>query len=174
MKDELILVDAQDQEIGTASKQEAHEKALMHRAFSVFIFRQTEQGCELLLQQRNLEKYHCGGLWTNTCCSHPRPGEETLEAGKRRLFEEMGFEVDLTYAGVFHYIAKFDNGLTENEVDHVLVGWYKDEMIQPNKDEVADYRWVSAAEIENQIKAQPKAYTPWFAQALSIALKEKE
>ena len=121
----VILVDQTDQEIGIAEKLAAHLENRCHRAFSIFIFRylnHPEQSPELLLQQRAFDKYHSGGLWTNTCCSHPRPGEAVLAAGERRLQEEFGIPASLRALGWFHYIAKFDNGLTENEVDHVLLG----------------------------------------------------
>jgi isopentenyl-diphosphate delta-isomerase len=127
----VILVDEYDNPIGTAEKLEAHRESLCHRAFSVFILRNSN-GLEVLLQQRAKHKYHSPLLWTNTCCSHPRPGEEVIAAGQRRLKEEMGLEIALKSLGSFHYIAHFDNGLTENEVDHVLVGYWNQEPIMPN------------------------------------------
>ena len=123
IEEKVILVNEQDEQIGLMPKMEAHEKALLHRAFSVFIFNDDN---ELMLQQRALDKYHSPGLWTNTCCSHQRDGETNIEAGKRRLQEEMGFVVELRESVSFIYKAPFDNGLTEHEYDHVLLGKYND------------------------------------------------
>ena len=133
--DEVILVDASDVPQGRMEKMEAHRRALLHRAFSVFIF--NSRG-EMLLQRRALGKYHSAGLWTNACCSHPRPGEETLDAAVRRLREEMGFTTPLKKAFDFTYRHEFGNGLTEFEFDHVYIGWY-DEAVHPNQEEVLDY-----------------------------------
>lgn len=154
----VILVNPHDQKIGLMEKQLAHEKGLLHRAFSVFIF--NKKG-ELLLQQRALDKYHSPGLWTNTCCSHQRDGESNVEAGKRRLFEEMGFVTELEEKTSFIYKAPFDNGLTEHEYDHVLVGYYEDNP-QINKSEVADWKWMSLEEVKNDLQVNPEAYTEWF------------
>ncbi len=154
----VILVNEKGEMIGLMPKQEAHMKALLHRAFSVFIFNDKN---ELMLQQRGFEKYHSPGLWTNTCCSHQRDGESTLNAGKRRLFEEMGFVVPLTETTSFIYKAPFDNGLTEHEYDHVLVGRYNKEP-QLNKEEVASWKWMSLSDIEKDINDNPEIYTEWF------------
>lgn len=159
MKEELvILVDDQDHQIGLMPKLEAHEKALLHRAFSVFIF--NDKG-ELMLQQRAKQKYHSPNLWTNTCCSHQRDGESSIEAGKRRLQEEMGFTVSIKETTSFIYKAPFDNGLTEHEFDHVLVGYYN---LKPiiNQEEVQDWKWMSLEAIEQDIKNNPHKYTAWF------------
>jgi isopentenyl-diphosphate delta-isomerase len=161
----VILVDEQDHEIGTAEKLEAHQLNLCHRAFSVFIFRK-KPTLELLIQQRANHKYHSGGLWTNTCCSHPRPGEDTLKAGERRLFEEMGIRASLTSLGWFHYIAPFANGLTENEIDYVLVGSITDEHFQTNPDEIQNYRWIPIEELQLEMQREPQRFTPWLAKAL--------
>jgi isopentenyl-diphosphate delta-isomerase len=126
----VILVDKNDNPIGEMEKIEAHEKGLLHRAFSVFIYNKKN---ELMLQQRALTKYHTPGLWTNTCCSHQKVGESNVEAGQRRLMEEMGFTVPLEEKMSFTYKAPFDNGLTEHEFDHILVGYYNDEP-NPNPD----------------------------------------
>lgn len=158
MKDEVILVDALDQQIGVMEKMEAHEKALLHRAFSVFLF--NRQG-EMLLQQRAWSKYHSGGQWTNTCCSHPRPGESTQHAANRRLQEEMGIQTEINKVFDFTYQAPFDNGLVEHEYDHVFVGEYEG-AIQPNPDEVADFKFESLLNIEEQIHTAPEEFTPWF------------
>lgn len=157
-KELVILVNEQDEQIGLMEKIEAHEKALLHRAFSVFIFNDNN---ELMLQQRALHKYHSPGLWTNTCCSHQREGETNLQAGKRRLQEEMGFITDLKETTSFIYKAPFDNGLTEHEFDHILVGSYKNDPVI-NKDEVADWKWMALEDVKTDIKDQPELYTEWF------------
>ncbi len=157
-KEYVILVDEQNRQIGTMEKIEAHEKALLHRAFSIFIF--NDQG-ELMLQQRAFEKYHSPGLWTNTCCSHQREGEETIDAAHRRLVEEMGFDTDLEEKFAFIYKAAFDNGLTEHEFDHVLVGHYN-EVPKLNQEEAADWKWISLEDVKIDIELNPEQYTPWF------------
>ena len=156
--EQVILVDEQDNEIGLMEKIEAHQKALLHRAFSVFVF--NAKG-EMLLHQRSLKKYHCGGLWTNACCSHPRSGETTLAAATRRLQEEMGFETPLEKIFDFTYQATFDNGLTEHEFDHVFVGYY-DGAIDPNYNEVEEFIWASMERIQDSISKRGHFYTPWF------------
>lgn len=159
MKEELvILVNENDEQIGLMPKMEAHEKALLHRAFSVFIFSDNN---ELMLQQRAWHKYHSPGLWTNTCCSHQREGESNIQAGKRRLQEEMGFITDLKESISFIYKAPFDNGLTEHEYDHVITGNYNDEPII-NTDEVADWKWMPLEEVKKDMKLNPELYTAWF------------
>jgi isopentenyl-diphosphate delta-isomerase len=156
--EQLILVNEHDEAIGTMEKMEAHRRALLHRAFSVFVFNNQAQ---LLLQQRANDKYHCGGMWTNTCCSHPRPNEETLAAASRRLQEEMGFTTPLKKVFDFVYKAPFSNGLTEYEFDHVFVGYY-DGPIEANPAEVADYKYLEVDEIHRLITQQPQVFTPWF------------
>ncbi len=169
MSEFVILVDHHDTIIGQQEKLKAHELAQCHRAFSVFIYRSNaNQEIEILLQQRHLNKYHCGGLWTNTCCGHPRPGEETRAAATRRLYEEMGIQTVLKEIGVFHYIAHFDNGLTENEVDHVFVGAMKNTEIQAHPEEIQDYRWMKIKNLQDSIKENPKQFTPWLQQAIDI------
>lgn len=159
MKEEkVILVNENDEQIGLMPKQEAHEKAILHRAFSVFIFNDRN---ELMLQQRALDKYHSPGLWTNTCCSHQRDGETNIEAGKRRLQEEMGFIVDLKESVSFIYKAPFDNGLTEHEFDHVLLGKYNNDPII-NLEEVASWKWMPLEDVKGDILARPEIYTAWF------------
>ena len=157
-KEHVILVDAEDHELGTMEKIEAHEKAVLHRAFSVFIF--NDSG-ELMLQQRAAHKYHSPLLWTNTCCSHQRLGESNIEAGKRRLREEMGFEVDLDEKFYFIYKAEFDNGLTEHELDHVMLGYYNGEPTI-NPQEVASWKWIDMEVLEKDIIDNPQDYTAWF------------
>jgi isopentenyl-diphosphate delta-isomerase len=154
----VILVDKNDNPIGEMEKIEAHEKGLLHRAFSVFIYNKKN---ELMLQQRALTKYHTPGLWTNTCCSHQKVGESNVEAGQRRLMEEMGFTVPLEEKMSFTYKAPFDNGLTEHEFDHILVGYYNDEP-NPNPDEVESWKWESLDNIQKDIADNPGRYTAWF------------
>lgn len=159
MKEEqVILVNENNEQIGLMPKMEAHEKALLHRAFSVFVF--NDEG-ELMLQQRALDKYHSPGLWTNTCCSHQRDGESNIEAGKRRLQEEMGFVTELEESISFIYKAPFDNGLTEHEYDHVLLGSYNNEPIV-NPEEVASWKWMPVEDVRRDIEKQPELYTEWF------------
>ncbi|HTE23980.1 isopentenyl-diphosphate Delta-isomerase [Flavitalea sp.] len=155
---EVILVNEQDVEVGTMEKLEAHQKAILHRAFSVFIF--NKKG-EMLLQQRARNKYHSAELWTNACCSHPSPGEETLTAAKRRLVEEMGFSTPLTKIFEFTYKSHYENGLTEHEFDHVYTGIF-DGTIKPDPDEVKDYCFKSLDEIEETLQSHPAKYTSWF------------
>ncbi len=157
-EEQVILVNKKDEQIGLMPKLEAHEKALLHRAFSVFIF--NDKG-ELLLQQRASHKYHSPNQWTNTCCSHQREGETNIEAGKRRLFEEMGFSTNLKEVFHFIYKAPFNNGLTEHELDHVLIGTYN-ENPNFNKDEVANFCWMNLDDIKLDIEQNPNKYTVWF------------
>lgn len=158
IEEQVILVNEQDEQIGLMPKMEAHEKAILHRAFSVFIFNSKH---ELMLQQRAAHKYHSPLLWTNTCCSHQRDGESNLEAGKRRLEEEMGFVTPLTETTSFIYKAPFDNGLTEHELDHIMVGNYDGEPII-NPDEVADWKWMPLEAVKSDIALNPQLYTAWF------------
>jgi len=159
MKEEqVILVNEKDEQIGLMPKMEAHEKAILHRAFSVFIFNDKN---ELLLQQRAKDKYHSPLLWTNTCCSHQRNGETNIEAGKRRLQEEMGFVCELEEVTSFIYKAPFDNGLTEHELDHILIGNYSENPFI-NRDEVEDFKWMLLDDVKKDITLKPENYTEWF------------
>lgn len=158
MEELVILVDQDDRETGVMEKIQAHREALLHRAFSVFVF--NSKG-ELMLQQRALGKYHSPGLWTNTCCSHPRPGEETEAAAHRRLHEEMGFDCTLTKIFHFTYIAPFDNNLTEHEVDHVFVG-FSDTLPVINPEEVESYRFATLDDISVEMAENPELFTVWF------------
>lgn len=159
MKEEqVVLVNKNDEKIGLMPKQEAHLKGVLHRAFSVFIFNEKN---ELMLQQRALDKYHSPGLWANTCCSHQRDGESSVDAGKRRLMEEMGFTSDLKETTTFIYKAPFDNGLTEHELDHILVGHYN-ENPNINPEEVASWKWMDLELVREDIKNNPDLYTAWF------------
>lgn len=158
MEEQVILVDTQDNPIGLMPKMEAHEKGVLHRAFSVFIL---NDAGELMLQQRALHKYHSPGLWTNTCCSHQRDGETNIAAGKRRLQEEMGFETELREVTSFIYKAPFDNGLTEHELDHIMIGRYNDAP-NINLDEVANWKWMPIDAVREDINQHPENYTVWF------------
>jgi isopentenyl-diphosphate delta-isomerase len=156
--EQVILVDTEDNPIGLMEKMEAHEKGLLHRAFSVFIFNDKN---ELMLQQRAAHKYHSGGLWTNTCCSHPRSGEDIVAAGKRRLQEEMGFECEIEPVLSFIYKANLDNELTEHEFDHVLIGKYNDAPV-PNSEEVANWKFYNLEDLAKDLAQNPERYTVWF------------
>jgi len=164
-KEFVILVDEQDNDIGVMEKIKAHQEGLLHRAFSVFIFNDKQ---ELLMQQRALSKYHSAGLWTNTCCSHPRPNETVKDAANRRLFEEMGMSCDLKIKTNFIYKTPFENGLTEHEFDYVLVG-NANQNPQINKEEVENYKWMSIIDIKKDIISNPNQYTSWFKIALEKA-----
>ncbi len=154
----VILVDSNDKVIGEMEKLKAHQSGTLHRAFSVFLFNESN---ELLLQQRALTKYHSAGLWTNTCCSHPRMGENTMDAAKRRLLEEMGIECELEFAFSFIYKAELENGLIEHELDHVFTGRYTD---APNFDpnEVGDWKYDSIEHIKSDLRLSPELFTAWF------------
>lgn len=154
----VILVNEKDEPLGYMEKIEAHQKAVLHRAFSIFIFNDRN---ELLLQQRAANKYHSPLLWTNTCCSHQRKGETNLEAGRRRLEEEMGFTCPLQEVFSFIYKAPFDNGLTEHELDHVMIGTYNEPPII-NTTEVAAYQWMTLEDVKSNINLHPEIYTEWF------------
>ncbi len=163
----VVLVDEQDNEIGLMEKMEAHEKGLLHRAFSVFVFNSKK---EFLLQRRALSKYHSGGLWTNTCCSHPRNGETTLNAAKRRLQEEMGFVCEIEEQFSFIYKKELDNNLTEHELDHVFFGQYEGK-IDFNQDEVMDYKYVKLDDLLLDMQNNPDDYTVWFKICFDEVLK---
>ena len=162
-----MIVNASGQTIGTMDKMAAHRSGTLHRAFSVFIFNSKGQ---LLLQQRALDKYHSGGLWTNTCCSHPKLGEFTLDAAHRRLQEEMGMDCELTELFQFSYRHEFDNGLIEHEYDHVFMG-INDELPLPNSAEVAGFRYVETDLLLFELFEQPDIYTPWFKICLEQVLE---
>jgi isopentenyl-diphosphate delta-isomerase len=163
----VILVNDKDQPLGAMEKMEAHEKGVMHRAFSVFIFNSSGQ---LLLQRRALEKYHSPGLWSNTVCSHPRTGEQTIDAAHRRMVEEMGFDCDLQKAFDFTYRANVGGGLIEHEFDHVFTGTC-DTTPVPNPDEVVDWKYVSMDWVVKDVERHPENYTVWFIIALAEVRK---
>jgi isopentenyl-diphosphate delta-isomerase len=157
-EENVILVNQNDEQIGLMPKMEAHQKAVLHRAFSVFVLNDKN---EIMLQQRASQKYHSPLLWTNTCCSHQRDGETNIQAGSRRLFEEMGFETSLKELFHFIYKAPFDNGLTEHELDHVMIGYYSGEP-KINSEEVESWKWMSIEDVAKDIQLQPDLYTVWF------------
>jgi isopentenyl-diphosphate delta-isomerase len=166
----VVLVDEADREIGVADKLQAHQLGWLHRAFSVFLFQQQHGHWHCLLQQRHDDKYHCGGLWSNTCCSHPFPGEDILDAGKRRLQEELGLDANLRHGGTFIYRAECPNQLIEFEVDHVLVGYVpSDQHVVLNLAEVAATRLMRLDVLEQALTSQAQYYTPWFKPALQLA-----
>lgn len=158
----VILVDKNDNQIGVEEKIKAHKEAKLHRAISIFIFNSKN---ELMLQKRNKNKYHCGGLWTNTVCSHPKPNESLEEAVHRRLKEEMGFDCEMKEVFSFIYTVKFDNGLTENEFDHVFIGKYDKNPVL-NKEEAEDFKWISLNDLKIEIEKSPEKYTYWMKQIL--------
>ena len=168
----IILVDEEDNAIGVGKKQEVHELGLLHRAFSVFVFREDGADLKLLMQKRNVKKYHCGGLWTNTCCSHPNADEKVEDAAIRRLDDELMLTgVALTKVGSFKYKAHFDNGLIEHEYDHVFVGFLEEDHKTYNASEIDEIAWMDIEFIKKDIVNNPSKYTPWFNQAFSLALQ---
>ncbi|HEV3471368.1 MAG TPA: isopentenyl-diphosphate Delta-isomerase [Pyrinomonadaceae bacterium] len=162
MSEQVILVDEADREVGTGGKLEAHREGALHRAFSVFVF---DRRGRLLLQKRAAGKYHSGGLWSNTACGHPRPGEATAEAARRRLREEMNFDCELREAFGFVYRAELRGGLVEHEYDHVFVGVYDGEP-SPDAAEVEDWKWLSVEELRRGLEAEPERYSPWLRLAV--------
>lgn len=158
----VVLVDEQDKEVGVMEKLEAHQKGVLHRAFSVFLF--NDEG-KMLLQRRALNKYHSAGLWTNACCSHPRPDEKTLDAANRRLMEEMGLTAELALKTSFIYKTKFDNDLTEHELDYIFVGKCNDEP-KINREEVHEFNWLNVNSIHTAIEKHPDDFTSWFKIAM--------
>ena len=162
MTENVILVDQDDNELGLMEKLEAHRTGKLHRAFSIFVFNRNQ---ELLIQKRAGHKYHSGGLWTNTCCSHPRPGESLEQAAHRRLQEEMGFDCELQLEFHFIYSADFENGLVENELDHVFVGKFDSSPIL-NPEEASEWRYVAMAKLQAEIDQHPEDFTAWLKIAL--------
>lgn len=158
MKEFVVLVDKNNRKKGIMEKLQAHKEGLLHRAFSIFVFNAKN---ELLLQQRAMEKYHCGGIWTNTVCSHPRPGETYHRAVHRRLMEEMGFDCKLKKLMTFVYTASFNNGLTENEYDAVFLGRF-DKDPKLNVAEAMGFKWISLDDLRSEVKCFPEKYSPWL------------
>lgn len=163
----VILVNENDEKVGLMEKIQAHKEGRLHRAFSVIIF--NKEG-DMLIHQRAKDKYHCGGLWTNACCSHPRDGEATDAASHRRLKEEMGFDTSIKHIDSFIYKASFENGLIEHEYDHIFAGFYDGE-IQPNENEVAHWKYINLVQLKQDIEQHPTLYTPWFKEIIQHHLK---
>ena len=156
--DQVVLVDTSDQEVGSMEKMEAHQKGALHRAFSILLF--NSKG-ELLLQKRAKTKYHSGGLWTNTCCSHPLPGESMHHATHRKLIQEMGIPLHTEFAFKFTYKIKLDHDLIEHEIDHVYVGLFDGEP-QPNENEAEDWKFFPLDKLREDMRLNPQDYTYWF------------
>jgi isopentenyl-diphosphate delta-isomerase len=159
---EVILVDKNDKEVGIGEKIKTHQEGKLHRAFSIFVF---NSNGELLLQKRAKSKYHCGGMWSNTCCSHPRPGESVEKAVHRRLKEEMGFDCELKEIFSFTYKVKFDDNFFEHEYDHVFIGNF-DGKPNPNPEEVGEWKWISIEELKKDIRKNPDSYTYWLKKSI--------
>lgn len=172
-KQQVILIDENDRIIGTEDKIKAHREGKLHRAFSIFIFSRKNDEWHLLIQKRHPEKYHSGGLWSNTCCSHPWPGEIIVSASERRLYEEMGLKIPLIEVGKFRYTTPVGH-LIENEYDHVLIGFTTNTTIYFNKKEINAINWISVSNLERELKQHPKIFTPWLDLAFKIALKNLE
>lgn len=166
-KDHVILVNEKDEWLGTMEKIEAHRTGALHRAFSVFVVNDKN---EMLLQQRAEEKYHSSGLWSNACCSHPFPGESTLAAAHRRLQEELGFDCPLTTAFHLRYCSAVNNGLTENEYDHIYTGLYNG-TVSPDRKEIMNVKYVSLNALEKWVNEEPEAFTLWFRMALPRVIR---
>jgi isopentenyl-diphosphate Delta-isomerase len=160
--EQLVLVDKHGRELGVGEKLKTHIEGTLHRAFSIFVFDDTGR---LLLQKRAQTKYHSGGLWSNTCCGHPRPGEQTFSAAKRRLREEMNFECEMHEFFTFRYRAKLPNNLIENEYDHVFVGKFNGSPA-PDITEVEDWKWMSLPELTKNLRKKPSEYSYWLREAL--------
>ena len=172
IEEQVILVDPQGRELGVEEKMQAHRDGVLHLAFSVLLYRDGDNGREFLMHQRALGKYHSGGLWTNTCCSHPRLNESMEQAGIRRLGEEMGI-VDicqLSDVASFVYHAELDNDLVEHELDHVLVAQAANITVTPNPDEVMAYRWWTQSELQTALEQEPECFTAWFPQVFALTL----
>lgn len=170
----IPLIDNQHTPLGEADKTHIHKRGLCHPAFSVFLLRRKEGVLQMLLQQRAATKYHCPNLWANACCSHPPLHAAPLQSAQNRLQEELGVTAALQAAGSFHYIAHFENGLTENEIDHVCWGWYEEDDAPFNPAEVQAIHWMSVNDLKQSMLNQPKDYAPWLAPALAVLEKHFE
>ena len=165
----VVLVDEQDNELGFEEKMTAHRRGLCHRAFSIMIFRNSRGRIEGCMQRRSPDKYHCGGLWSNTCCSHPRRSENLESAAHRRLWEEMGMKCELFHVGKFHYLSHLENGLIENEVDHVFIGLAHVDRPAFDKSEIAETAWWPLEAVEKRLQREAAAFTPWFTKVFELA-----
>jgi isopentenyl-diphosphate delta-isomerase type 1 len=169
--DFVILVDENDDQIGIEDKIKAHHDRLLHRAFSIVLYRRSKSDLEILLQKRADKKYHCAGLWTNACCSHPMPGETVEAAAHRRLGEELGVQhTQLKLLNKFHYIAELNNGLIENEMDYVFSGKYDSQKFDINPDEISEVKWMSSPLLLEDLVNNSVHYTPWFKKVMEIFL----
>ncbi len=168
MENLIALVNENDEVVGYDEKFDVHKRALLHRAFSIFVI--NTKG-EIMIHKRALDKYHSPGLWTNTCCSHLPKGMAMEEAIHQRLVEEMGFDTKLTFVTSFHYTIEFGNGLTENEIDHIYVGFYNDDPL-PNPNEVADFAWITFDELKHDVESNPDNYTYWLKHIVFNYFKE--
>lgn len=169
MLEQVILVDKDDNAIGVEEKLNAHRLGLLHRAFSIFVLRKNPD-LELLMQKRALGKYHSGGLWTNSCCGHPRPSESVMEAANRRLNEEIGLTLPLKEIGIFTYKADVGGNLREHELDHVLIGYWENQSIIVNPEEVEILKWRKIDEVLSAINNTPTVFTAWFKETLKIVI----
>ena len=169
MSKQVILVDKNDNIIGTEEKLKAHQLGLLHRAFSIFVLRRNPD-LELLMQKRALTKYHSGGLWTNSCCGHPTPSEPLMEAATRRLKEEIGLSLPLKEIGVFTYKADVGNNLTEHEIDHILIGYWEGEPIIPNPEEVETLQWHNLDQTLVEMNQDPSLFTVWVREGLEMVI----
>lgn len=178
----VILVDQDDQPIGIEEKMKAHQKGLLHRAFSVCLYRPVSsspndhalKNFEILLQKRHIDKYHSGGLWTNTCCSHPQPGEDIQKEAEKSLQFEMGITATLKEIAVFHYSAPLEKGLIENEIDHIFVGQFQEQNFSPNYQEIEDYKWIDIYTVQQALKETPEHFTVWFPDVFAAFCKYVE
>jgi isopentenyl-diphosphate delta-isomerase len=167
----LLQVDHSDRPVGLVEKRNAHLKGILHRAFSVFIFREAQSGIELLLQQRAFHKYHSGGLWTNTCCSHAEPDVPIETTASNRLQTEMGFSYPLSFLGSFYYKTDVGNGMTEHEIDHVFAAFYNPPYIHLNPEEANAFKWMNVEDLKKDLLVKRHEFTAWFPEAFGIALK---
>jgi len=169
MSEQVILVDKNDNIIGIEEKLKAHQLGFLHRAFSIFILRRNPE-LELLMQKRALTKYHSGGVWTNSCCGHPRPSEPLMEAAARRLKEEIGLSIPLKEIGTFTYKAHVGNNLTEHEIDHILIGYWEGQLTAPNSEEVETLQWHNLNETLAEMNKHPSLFTVWVKEGLEMVV----
>ena len=172
--EQVILVDRDDNQIGQVEKLYAHKHCLLHRAFSIFIYRFNGDKAEYLIHKRNRNKYHSGGLWTNSCCSHPRPLENLLDATSRRLKEEIGIRAKLDKIGSYYYKAKLGEEIFEHEIDHIFIGQWLGDKIEANPEEIEDIAWKTAAEIDTELKHSPKTFTTWFKPVFDLVKEHRQ
>jgi isopentenyl-diphosphate Delta-isomerase len=171
----VILVDEQDRQIGTAEKMAAHKHGMLHRAFSIMLYRYNiENKLEMLLQRRSLTKYHTPHMWANSCCSHPRENETVFNAANRKLYQELNISAELQPISAFTYKVEFANGLIEHEYDHVLVGHYTEEVNNFNPEEVAETKWVEPHILEQDLVLNTDQYVPWLAKVVSTTLDNQD